>query len=70
MATRVLSPAVDEAVAEGLDRLAAATNRKKSYYVNAALRDYLEEIEDYDVARRRKGGATVSPAEAKKQLGF
>jgi predicted DNA-binding protein len=70
MATRVLSATVDEAVAEKLDRLASATNRKKSYYVNAALKEYLEEIEDYDLALERKGGKTVTLEEAKRQLGM
>jgi predicted DNA-binding protein len=69
VATRVVSATVDEAVADRLDRLAAATNRKKSYYVNAALTEYLEEIEDYDLALERKGGKSLSLAEAKKQLG-
>ena len=70
MATRVVSATVDRTVAEKLDRLAAATNRKKSYYVNAALKEYLEEIEDYDLALARKGGKTVTLAEARKQLGI
>jgi hypothetical protein len=37
--------------------------------VNAALKGYLDEIEDYDLALERKDGKTVTLAEAKRQLG-
>ena len=35
-----------------------------------ALKEYLEEIEDYETAIERKGGETVSLEEAKKTLGI
>jgi predicted DNA-binding protein len=70
VATKVMSATVDEVVAERLDRLAAATNRKKSYYVNEALKSYLEEIEDNQLALERMGGKTVTIADARKQLGI
>ncbi len=70
MATRVVSATVEKAVADKLDRLAAATNRKKSYYVNTALKEYLEEVEDHDLALKRRGGRTMTLAQARKQLGI
>ncbi len=68
MATRILSITVDEKIANQLEKLTKETNRKKSYYVNCALKEYLEEIQDYNLALDRKGGKSVSIKEAKKEL--
>ncbi len=70
MPTKPISITIDEDVSHKLDRLATETHRKKSYYVNEALRAYFEEIEDYQIALSRKGGKTVSLANAKKELGI
>ena len=48
MATKVLSTTIDEALAEKLDKLATETHRKKSYFVNQALKEYFDEIEDLE----------------------
>ena len=62
MATRVVSASIDEALASRLDQLAADTNRKKSYFINQALKEYFEELDDYGVALSRRGG-TSTPVE-------
>ena len=56
MATKPISITVDEELADKLNKIAADTNRKKSYFVNQALREYFEEIEDYELALARRGG--------------
>jgi predicted DNA-binding protein len=68
MATRVLSTTINEVLAEKLDRLAAETHRKKSYYVNQALKEYFEGIADYELALQRKNGEFVALSQAKKEL--
>lgn len=70
MSTKNISATIDENIAEKLDSLAKQTNRKKSYYINQALREYFEAIEDYEIALSRKGGHTVAFEEAKKTLGL
>ena len=46
MATRVLSATVDEALADRLEHLASETSRKKSYFVNQALKEYFMALDD------------------------
>ena len=70
MTTRILSTTVDEEIADQLEKLTKETHRKKSYYVNRALKEFLEEIQDYNLALSRKGGKSVSIKEAKKELGI
>ncbi len=70
MATKVLRVTIDEALAHKLESIAAETNRKKSYFVNQALKQYFEEIEDCEIARSRMGGASTSLDAAKKELGL
>ena len=70
MSTKNISATIDEDLAKKLDSIAEQTNRKKSYYVNQALREYFEAIEDYEIALSRKGGSTVAFEEAKKTLGL
>ena len=70
MATRVVSASIDEALAEKLDRVAADTNRKKSYFINQALKEYFEELEDYEIALVRRGGAATPLDEAERELGL
>ena len=70
MPTKPISITIDEDVSKKLDRIAADTHRKKSYYVNEALRAYFEEIEDYEIALSRRGGKTVTLKDAKKDLGI
>ena len=68
MATKVISTTIDEILAEKLNKLAAETHRKKSYFVNQALKEYFEEIEDYELALRRKSGELVILSQAKQEL--
>jgi len=70
MATTILSTTVDKKIANQLEKLAKETHRKKSYYVNQALKEYLEEIHDYDLALSRKGGKSIPLKKAKKELGI
>ena len=59
MATRVVSASIDEGLAEKLDQVAADTNRNKSYFIDQALRENFEELEDYEIALARRGGAAT-----------
>jgi RHH-type rel operon transcriptional repressor/antitoxin RelB len=70
MATKAISITIDESLAKKLDNIAAETHRKKSYYVNQALKEYFEELEDYNVALSRKGGESVSFNRAREELGI
>ena len=55
-----------------LTELAEKTNRSKSYYVERALKSFLDEHEDYLLAlsRLEEEGPNISLDDAKKQLGF
>ena len=68
MATKNISATIEEDLAEKLNDLAQKTHRKKSYYINQALREYLEAIEDYEIALSRKDGEAVPLEIAKKEL--
>ena len=70
MPTKPISITIDQDISEKLDRISAETHRKKSYYVNEALRTYFEELEDYEIALSRRGGKTTSLKDAKKDLGI
>ena len=70
MATKILSTTVDEKIIDKLNTLAKETHRKKSYYVNQALKEYFEEIKDYNIALSRKGEQSLTLKETKKQLGI
>ena len=68
MATKLLSTTIDEKLAEKLTKIATETNRKKSYFVNKALKEYFEEIEDYEIALKRKDGIAIDFKHAKIEL--
>ena len=70
MATRPISVTIDEDLAEKLDKIAEDTHRKKSFFINQALREYLQEIEDYELALERRGGESTSISKAKEELGL
>ena len=55
-----------------LSNLAQETNRSKSYYVQRALEEFLEDQEDYLIAlsRLEEKGPNISLADAKKELGL
>jgi predicted DNA-binding protein len=70
MTKRVLSATIDESLAERLDRLAAETSRKRSWFVNQALEEYFDALDDYETALRRKGASTTTLANARHELGL
>ncbi len=49
-------------------KIAEETHRKKSYYVNRALAEYFEEIEDLELALERRGGESTPMSKVKKEL--
>ena len=68
MATKPISITIDEALAEKLSKIAEDTHRKKSYFVNKALEEYFEEIEDLEIALKRRGGKSTPISKAKEEL--
>jgi predicted DNA-binding protein len=70
MAVKAVSATIDKDLAEKLEKIAKETNRKKSYYINAALQEYFEAIEDFETALERKGGSSVSLQRAVEELGL
>ena len=70
MAMRVVSATVDEGLAERLENLAAETSRKKSYFVNQALKEYFLALDDFEIALKRRGGAATPIERAKEELGL
>lgn len=70
MAKKPISITIDEALAEKLSKIAEDTHRKKSYFVNRALEEYFEEIEDLELALERKGGKSTTLSKAREELGL
>jgi predicted transcriptional regulator len=70
MATKPISITIDEELASKLDKIALETHRKKSYFVNQALKEYFEELEDYEIALQRRGGEPVPLDRAKEEIGI
>jgi len=70
VATKPISITIDEEFVDKLNKIAGDTNRKKSYFVNQALREYFEEIEDYELALERSGGKSTPLNKAKEVLGL
>ena len=70
MATKPISITIDEALAEKLNKIAEDTHRKKSYFVNRALEEYFEEIEDFKLALKRMGGESTPISKAREELGL
>jgi len=55
-----------------LDRLAKETGRSKSYYAKLAIREYLEEREDYllGIAALERNEPRISLEELERELGL
>ena len=70
MVTKPISITIDEELAEKLTKIAEGTHRKKSYFVNQALKEYFEEIEDYELALERMGGESTPISKGKEKLGL
>ena len=45
--------------ADRLEHLASETSRKKSCFVNQALKEYFKALDDYEIALKRRGGAAT-----------
>lgn len=58
------------ALADRLVHLASETSRKKSYFVNQALKEYFMALDDYEIALKRRGGAATPIDRAMKELGL
>lgn len=70
MSTKPMCITIDAELAAKLERIASETHRKKSYYVNQALKEYFEEIEDFKLALQRRGGESVPLSKAKEDIGI
>ena len=70
MATKAISVTIDQELAEKLANIAEETHRKKSYFVNMALQEYFEEIEDLELALERRGGKATPIDKAREELGL
>ena len=68
----MLSVRLSKKVEHRLVDLSEKTKRSKSYYVERALKQFLDEQEEYllALARLEEKGPNISLEEAKKQLGF
>ncbi len=68
----MLSVRIPDQLENRLSELAQETNRSKSYYVQRALEEFLEDQEDYLIAlaRLEEKGPNISLADAKKELGL
>jgi RHH-type transcriptional regulator, rel operon repressor / antitoxin RelB len=68
-----MSVRLPEELIAGLDRLAEATDRSRSYLVKEAIETYLTEYEDYRLAMDRlldKDDEIISGSELRKRLGI
>ncbi len=68
-----LSLRLPRQLAQQLERLSASLERPKSYLVRKAVKTYLAEYADYQVAMERlhdKGDTVVSSHDLRKQLGL
>lgn len=64
---------LDKQTEDRLEKLAKETNRPKSYYVREAIKQYLTEQEDYEVALNRFHDQTdeiISSDEMRERLGL
>jgi RHH-type rel operon transcriptional repressor/antitoxin RelB len=67
----MLSIRLDAQTQERIDKLSKATNRPKSFFVKEALANYLDDLEDYYDAFKRKNSSDrelISFDELKKAL--
>ena len=63
---------LDEDLSKALDEVAAHTDRPKTYLINKALRQFIDEYADYQIALDRlrdKDDEVISAAELRNRLG-
>lgn len=68
MAKKAVSLTLDNELVKKIELLSRDTERPKSYFVNLALKEFFEEIEDADIALERKKEKRISLTEIKKRL--
>lgn len=68
MKKKALSLTLDGEIVEKIEHLSKDTERPKSYFVNLALKEFLEEIEDAEIALKRRKERRISLNELKKRL--
>jgi len=68
MAKKAVSLTLDNELVEKIEFLSRDTERPKSYFVNLALKEFFEEMEDADIALERKKEKRISLTEIKKRL--
>lgn len=69
----MLAVRLDKDIERRLEKLAKETHRPKSYYVREAVRLYLDEQEDYEIALSRlrdHSDKLISSDEMRKRLGI
>jgi RHH-type transcriptional regulator, rel operon repressor / antitoxin RelB len=68
----MLGVRLDPELEERLDMLARSTGRTKSYYAREAIREYVEDREDYElaVAASRDAGPSISLEELIRNYGL
>jgi RHH-type rel operon transcriptional repressor/antitoxin RelB len=69
----MLSVRIPKDIEEKLEKIAKKTERSKSYFVNKALKQYFEDLEDYMEAHSRfmdNQGSYITTKELKEQLGL
>lgn len=69
----MLAVRLDQKIEKRLENLVKNTRRSKSYYAKEAIRFYLEEREDYEIALSRLQDHTdkkISSKELRKRLGL
>lgn len=68
----MLAIRLDPITEERLTRLAKKTGRTKTFYAREAIREHIEDMEDYYLAvdAIREPGRTYSSEEAKRELGL
>lgn len=69
----MLAVRLDKEIESRLEKLSKETHRPKSYYVREAIRLYLDEQEDYEIALSRLHNHSdniISSDEMRKRLGL
>jgi RHH-type rel operon transcriptional repressor/antitoxin RelB len=69
MSTQSLSATLDRDLLKRLDELAEETERNRSWLINKAVENFLEELEDLKIAKSRLKDDRLTPATLRKALG-
>ena len=69
MSKKNISATVSEELLERLDAVVKETERNRSWLVSKAIESYLDELEDFQIAKERLDEERLSPSEMRKKLG-